>query len=291
MLRRPFCLLVSLLTLTACGAGGPAAPSGAVTEPGGRLESPGGSARAVRLADGGTLTAPAHAVTGAVELAYGSHSPAQAVRGGDYGWFQFRADAGDAVELTVRAFDARDAQPVVFVFDGADRLIATNVVAGLRSGPAHVAFVAAGAAAYRIAFGDFERRDAAFVVALRGSGVFACAAASDCVAVPKAVCCPHGELEAVNVSAVERYRAANACVQSAAELRCPFIWFQDSRVAACDLTAHRCAMVPAPDSDPPVDVADIVCGGLIPRQSCPDGYTCKPDQPGNDVTGHCIPLP
>jgi hypothetical protein len=287
-----------LFLLAACGGADPVGVEGGARPREARLESPATPA-AAPLAATTPLLAPDHASAGAA-LVYGDHSAALTVRGGDYGWLQFTAAAGDAVDLSARAYAAATPQTVLYVLDGANRVVASNQSAGVHGVSAHLAFVLAAAGEYHIAVGDLFRRDASYVVTLAGSAIDACQADRDCTTVLAGGCCPTGALAAIANGAQDRYHALSLCPPHPDVLLCPRILIEDTRVAVCDQAAQRCVLVPGPDSpvlDPPATSTDpaaieaIVCGGLIPRATCPASYYCKPDGPGADVTGHCAALP
>jgi len=69
-----------------------------------------------------------------------------------------------------------------------------------------------------------------------------CNADTDCVAVPRGGCCPHGWREAVNVSQKDAYEKASACTRTPRPI-CPMFLVRDTRVARCDAQAHLCTMV------------------------------------------------
>lgn len=70
----------------------------------------------------------------------------------------------------------------------------------------------------------------------------ACSVDSDCVAVPKASCCPTGALEAVNKLSVDAYGSTVACEKWRG--MCPKFRIRDVRRPLCNHESHRCEMVP-----------------------------------------------
>jgi hypothetical protein len=101
--------------------------------------------------------------------------------------------------------------------------------------------------------------------------VFACAADSDCTAVPENMCCTNGTLEAVNAQQVDAYRKSwrQMCPPAA----CPTLRKQDTRVAECG-SSHKCEMVA---------IEKMVCGAGKSQHACPSGYDCKPAAHGKCV--------
>jgi hypothetical protein len=73
---------------------------------------------------------------------------------------------------------------------------------------------------------------------------YSCGVDSDCVAVPKANCCPTGSLEAVNKQSVDAYRSSLVCEKK--HRMCPQFRVLDRRVARCDASTRKCEMVPPP---------------------------------------------
>jgi hypothetical protein len=67
-----------------------------------------------------------------------------------------------------------------------------------------------------------------------------CDANSDCKAVPTAGCCFNGRMTAVNATKIDAYKQANACGRP--HPICPMMRIRDTRVARCNLAAHRCEM-------------------------------------------------
>ena len=107
-----------------------------------------------------------------------------------------------------------------------------------------------------------------------GADFYSCAMDSDCVAVPKATCCPNGYLEAVNKQSVEAYRSSVVCERR--HRVCPQFRVLDRRQALCGNESHKCEMT-QPDR--------IVCNGPGPNpHSCPNGTRC-------DGAGHCAAGP
>jgi hypothetical protein len=102
-----------------------------------------------------------------------------------------------------------------------------------------------------------------------GPDFYSCGVDSDCIAVPKASCCPNGFLEAVNKQSPDAYHASFACGK---HRLCPQFRVMDRRQALCSNESHRCEMV-QPDK--------IVCNGTGANpHACPGGAPC-------DATGHC----
>jgi hypothetical protein len=107
-----------------------------------------------------------------------------------------------------------------------------------------------------------------------GPDFYSCAVDSDCVAVPKATCCPNGFLEAVNKQSVDAYKGSAVCEKR--RRICPQFRVMDRRVALCGNESHKCEMV-QPDQ--------VVCGGAGPNpHSCPSGSQCN-------SSGHCAANP
>src|SRR5580704_10579617 len=107
-----------------------------------------------------------------------------------------------------------------------------------------------------------------------GADFYSCTLDSDCVAVPKATCCPNGYLEAVNKQSVEAYRSSLVCERR--HRICPQFRVMDRRQALCGNESRKCEMV-QPDR--------IVCNGPGPNpHSCPNGTQC-------DGSGHCVGSP
>jgi hypothetical protein len=106
-----------------------------------------------------------------------------------------------------------------------------------------------------------------------GVDLFACGGDSDCVAVPKAGCCPTGHLEAVNSKSVDAYKASVVCTGKGRHRLCPMYRVLDKRIAICASGSHKCEMAP-PDK--------VTCSGTGPDvHACPTGATC-------DASGHCV---
>ena len=107
-----------------------------------------------------------------------------------------------------------------------------------------------------------------------GPDFTSCGVDSDCIAVPKANCCPTGALEAVNKQSVDAYRSSLVCEKK--HRMCPQFRLLDRRVALCDTDARKCEMV---------QPAQIACnaGGPNPH-ACPGGMHC-------DASGHCAGSP
>jgi hypothetical protein len=74
--------------------------------------------------------------------------------------------------------------------------------------------------------------------------ITSCNADSDCVAVARGGCCQNGWLEAVNTHHVQAYQNATRCTANPRPM-CPMYMVRDTRVAACDTSAHQCKMVDA----------------------------------------------
>jgi hypothetical protein len=107
-----------------------------------------------------------------------------------------------------------------------------------------------------------------------GPDFYACGVDSDCVAVPKANCCPTGALEAVNKQSVDAYRSSLVCEKK--HRMCPQFRMLDRRVALCDTDARKCEMV---------QPAQITCNAAGPNpHACPGGMHC-------DASGHCTASP
>ena len=101
-----------------------------------------------------------------------------------------------------------------------------------------------------------------------GPDYYSCSVDSDCVAVPRAGCCPTGHKEAVNKQSVDAYKASVVCE---GRRMCPQYRVLDRRLPFCSNDSHKCEMV-QPDQ--------IVCGGAGPNpHACPSGSQC-------DGTGH-----
>ncbi|MGO8992520.1 MAG: hypothetical protein ACLQVI_04285 [Polyangiaceae bacterium] len=106
-----------------------------------------------------------------------------------------------------------------------------------------------------------------------GPDYYSCSVDSDCVAVPRAGCCPTGHKEAVNKQSVDAYKASVVCE---GRRMCPQYRVLDRRLPFCSNDSHKCEMV-QPDQ--------IVCGGAGPNpHACPSGSQC-------DGTGHCAAKP
>jgi hypothetical protein len=104
-----------------------------------------------------------------------------------------------------------------------------------------------------------------------GPDYYSCAVDSDCVAVPKAQCCPNGFREAVNKQSVDAYRGSVACGNPRRRI-CPQYRVFDRRTPICGNESHRCEMV-MPDH--------VTCNGTGPNvHACPSGSQCDP-------SGHC----
>jgi hypothetical protein len=69
-----------------------------------------------------------------------------------------------------------------------------------------------------------------------------CNTDADCVAVPRAGCCPHGWKEAIAVPQKDAYARDFACTRTPRPI-CPLFLVRDARVARCDGKAHLCEMV------------------------------------------------
>jgi hypothetical protein len=103
-----------------------------------------------------------------------------------------------------------------------------------------------------------------------GLDFYSCGVDSDCVAVPKATCCPTGLLEAVNKQSVDAYRESFVC--EGRHGMCPKFRMRDVRQSLCNNESRRCEMV-QPDR--------IVCDGSGPNpHACPNGSRC-------DGAGRC----
>jgi hypothetical protein len=207
-------------------------------------------------------------------IAYGATSK-PICTGGTYGWLKFEAKAGDNVDIWVKAQDGGDA--VVFLLDDHLGNVGSNDDADATTLDAHLVKPIAVSGTYYIGFRDYGFNDATFTVSLKGSGLYDCQTDSDCVAVPRVECCPHGVKEAVNVNEVDAYKETNTC--TIPKPFCTQIWIDDSRVAQCDRSVNRCVMI-AP--------TDIVCGGFANFHQCPAGFSCQPEGPGADRFGKCV---
>ena len=209
------------------------------------------------------------------KIAYGETAGPVRASGFGYSFLQFEAKAGDNVDVLVTT---QDGHAVAFLIDADGGNIGRCDQSDGKSRDAHLTAPIAADGSYYIAFRDRGYNRASFFVTLKGSGLFNCASDADCVAVPRAECCPHGYKEAVNARETEAYLATYACAQSPRPL-CSRLWVQDSRVAQCDRSVGKCAMVA---------VEDIVCGGFANLHSCPEGYACQAEGPGADRLGKCV---
>lgn len=209
-------------------------------------------------------------------LQYGAKSGATKPNG-DYGWFQFSGNIGDAVDIWVRSPNGGDA--VGFLLDANDDVIAANDDGGYGSADAHVTATLPADGIYYIAFRDYYYSSAAqFTVELQGSGVFTCKSDVDCVAVAKAGCCNNGYLESVNASELDSYNALYACSDSAPV--CSHLFVQDKRIAECSNLSHKCEMI---------DPSMIQCGGnMVNAHHCPDGWHCDFHGRVPDIAGSCV---
>jgi hypothetical protein len=72
--------------------------------------------------------------------------------------------------------------------------------------------------------------------------ITSCDVDADCVAVPTGGCCEHGWKTAVNKHHVRVYENATKCTQNPRPF-CPMFIVNDTRIAACDASAHQCKMV------------------------------------------------
>jgi hypothetical protein len=69
----------------------------------------------------------------------------------------------------------------------------------------------------------------------------ACAADTDCVAVPRVGCCHNGWMEAVAASQQGAYAASFVC--PVAHPICPMFLIRDTRIPRCNVTTHLCELV------------------------------------------------
>jgi len=109
--------------------------------------------------------------------------------------------------------------------------------------------------------------------------MFACNTDSDCVAVPKEMCCPNGTKIAVADGYQQAYHDAYQCKQP--PRICPLYVINDTRVPVCQ--AGVCGLVQPPQT----------CGGIA-GLTCPSGQYCKydtsvcdPANGGADCGGTC----
>jgi len=70
---------------------------------------------------------------------------------------------------------------------------------------------------------------------------FACAADSDCTAVPKNSCCNNGFREAVNKQQAGAYKASFSCQPR--KRICPMFRIRDTRTPHCNADSHKCELV------------------------------------------------
>ena len=207
-------------------------------------------------------------------LQYGAKTQPQKTRG-DYGWYKFDGNTGDTVDVWVRSTDG---DAVAFILDGNDDVVAMNDDADYTTTDSHVTATLPADGSYFIAYREYSFAPATFTVELQGSGVFTCKLDGDCVAVPKAGCCDNGYLQAVRADRVDDYKVLYACSDSAPV--CSHLYVQDTRVAECSNSTHKCEMI-AP--------ADIQCGGFtINAHHCAAGWQCQFTPPGGDIPGHCV---
>ncbi len=114
--------------------------------------------------------------------------------------------------------------------------------------------------------------------------LFACKVDNDCVAVPRAQCCPNGFLEAVNVNKVEAYKTANACKNPPSV--CPRFIVNDTRVASCNTGTKKCEMV----AKPAFGEEGGTCGTIAGIQ-CHAGLHCALEGNFPDAAGTCAKAP
>ena len=108
------------------------------------------------------------------------------------------------------------------------------------------------------------------------SSMYACQVDDDCTAIPALGCCPDGSDVAVNKNKVSAYEASHVCTQ---QQICPQHIVLETRVAQCDNTTKKCAMI---------QPGDIHCGGFIRNaHQCTAGYSCDFHGHPPDVGGTC----
>lgn len=175
------------------------------------------------------------------------------------------ANAGDRLSATI---SSADGVPVAYLLAESSasyyKLVATAKDAPdaeLAMQKLEVTIPATGT--YYLAVRDQDVYTATFNVSLATlsgvpSLVTACAADTDCVAVYKGGCCPHGERFAVNKDHVQDYLAGTACDQP--NKICPYYLIQDLHVPKCDASAGQCVMVDPSSCDA--------------SNACPAGQSC-----------------
>jgi hypothetical protein len=216
-------------------------------------------------------------------LSYGDTSDSVAYHNPPrYRAFKFVGSSQDQVDVWVRSADG---DSVAWLLDGSYKTVARNDDADDTTTDSHMTATLAGAGTYYIVFREYSLGDATFDVSLAGTAAndfFSCQVDSDCVAVPVAGCCNNGWKIAVNQGQVDAYDAANACTTP--HPICPLYIVNDTRVAECSSSTHKCEMI---------DPTAIRCGGFVahPHQ-CPTGYQCHytnvPDVPGTCVAKTCV---
>jgi hypothetical protein len=111
-----------------------------------------------------TFTKVGQADAAIAALAYGATSKVVKTHG-DYGWFQFAGHAGDDVEIFVRSTNG---DPVGFLLDDNDDVVAVNDDADGNISDAHLAATLPRTGTYYIAFREYSYGPAAFSVELDG---------------------------------------------------------------------------------------------------------------------------
>jgi hypothetical protein len=199
-----------------------------------------------------------------------------------YRAFKFAGAEGDVVDVTVHTSNG---DAVAWLLDNDFKTLAHNDDASAKSTDSHITATlpANASATHYIVFRDADLGNATFTVKLDGKkkpvDFFSCNKDADCVAAPVAACCKNGYNAAVNKDQVDAYEASVTC---APHPICPLYIVNDTRVAECNVSTHKCEMV---------QPEDVRCGGFTtnPHQ-CAPGYSCIlahiPDVPGT-CEKHC----
>ena len=197
--------------------------------------------------------------------------------------YKFGGHAGDRVDAWVRSPNGGDA--VAWLLDDSFKVLAHNDDADDTTLDAHLSVTLTpnhdpAIITYYVVYRDYALATAKFSVQLDGvvatPDFYSCKADSDCVAVPRHVCCAQCMKEAVNKDMAEAYSSQ----PQVCRILCTALCRIDERVAECNRDTGKCEMV---------EIADIKCGGHTPTPHlCPPDTECQGPALASDGFGSCL---
>ncbi len=199
--------------------------------------------------------------------------------------YKFAGGKGDKIDVRVRSTDGGDA--VAWLLDNAFNVVADNDDAAEGGLDSHIQATLPGNTnpsikSYYIVYRDYDLQAHRFNVTLNAevapaADFFACNTDTDCVAVPRHMCCPDCSLEAVNKDQKDAYASVPLVCPA---VLCPLACRLDQRVAQCNRGTNQCEMV---------EIGAISCGGFIANpHHCPTGYDCQLNSGHPDTGGQCV---